>query len=56
MGTAFLDISNNLLLHTAIHLFTKSVSCRAAKFTTGDFECMVCLKKVTLQKDVQSLI
>ena len=50
MGTSFLNISNNWLLHTDTHLFAKSVSCRSANFTTGDFECMVRLKKVTLQK------
>ena len=49
IGTTFLNISNNWLFHTATRLFTKSVSCRSAKFTTGDFECMVCLKKITLQ-------
>ena len=37
-GHSFLNISNNWLLHTATHLFTKSVSCRSAKFTTRDFE------------------
>ena len=36
--------------HTATHFFVKSVSCRSAKFTAGDFDCMVCLKKFTLQK------
>ena len=41
---------HSLLLHTASHLFAKSVSCRSAKFTTGDFECMVRLKKFTLKK------
>ena len=49
-GHSFLNISNNWLLHIATHLFTKSVSGRSAKFTTGDFECMVCLKKSTLKK------
>ena len=43
---------HSLLLHTASHLFAKSVSCRSAKFTTGDFECMVRLKKFTLEKSV----
>ena len=28
MGTAFLNISKNWMLHTATHLFTKSVSGR----------------------------
>ena len=42
---------HSLLLHTASHLFTKSVSCRSGKFTTGDFECMVRLKRFTLQQD-----
>ena len=37
-------------MHTASHCFTKIVSCRSGKFTTGDFECMMCLKKFTLQK------
>ena len=41
---------HSLLLHIASHLFAKSVSCRSAKFTTGDFECMVRLKKYTLKK------
>ena len=50
MGTAFLNISKNWLLHTDSHLFAKSLSCRSAKFTTGDFECMVRLKTFTLQK------
>ena len=39
-----------LTVHTVSHLFAKSVSCRSAKFTTGDFECMVRLKKFTLKK------
>ena len=43
---------HSLLLHTASHLFAKSVSCRSAKFITGDFECMVRLKKFTLQKSL----
>ena len=45
MGTAICCIGP-----IATHLFTKSVSCRSAKFTTGDFECMVRLKKFALQK------
>ena len=49
-GHNFLNISNNWLLHIATHLFTKSVSCRSAKFTIRNFECMVCLKKFTLQE------
>ena len=49
-GHSFLNISNNWLLHTVSHLFTKSVSCRSVKFTTGVFECMVRLKKFTLKK------
>ena len=49
-GHSILNISDNWLLHIATHLFTKSVSCRSAKFTTGDFECMVRLKKFILQK------
>ena len=51
-GHSFLNISNNRLLHIASHLFTKSVSCRSAKFTTRDFECMVRLKMFTLRKHV----
>ena len=50
MGTAFLNISENRLLHVATHLFTKSVSCRSAKFTIGNFESMVYLKKFTHKK------
>ena len=50
MGTSFLNIGNNWLLYTGTHLFAKSVSCRSANFTTGDFECMVRLKKYTVQK------
>ena len=50
MGTAFLNIGKNLLLHTGSHLFTKVFHDGSAKFTTRDFECMVCLKKLTLQK------
>ena len=48
-GHCFLNISNNidccilLLVHQVFHD-------GSAKFTTGDFECMVCLKKFTLQK------
>ena len=38
------------MLHTATHLFTKSVSCSSAKFTTGNFECVVRLKRFTLKK------
>ena len=41
---------HSLLMHTASHLFVKNVSCRSAKFTTGDFECMLRLKKFKLQK------
>ena len=41
---------HSLLLHIVSHLFAKSVSCRLAKFTTVDFECMVRLKEFTLQK------
>ena len=41
---------HSLLLQTASHLFVKSVSCRSAKFTTGNFECIVCLKRFSLQK------
>ena len=37
-------------MHTASHLFAKSVSCRSAKFTTGDFEYMMRLKQFILQK------
>ena len=48
-GYSFLNISNNSLLHIATHLFTQTVSCSSAKFTTGDFEFMVCLKKFTLR-------
>ena len=44
---------HSLLLHTANHLLAKSVSCRSAKFTTGDFECVVRLKKFTLQKSTE---
>ena len=33
-GHSFLNISNSWLLHIATHLFTKSVSCRSAKYTT----------------------
>ena len=47
MDTTFLNISNNWLF---AHLFAKGVSWRSAKFTAGDFECMVRLKKLTLQK------
>ena len=47
---------HSLLLHTASHLFAKSVSCRSAKFTTGNFECMVRLKKFTLQKEQNIVI
>ena len=54
-GHSFLNISNKSLLHIATHLFTKSVSCPSAKFTTGDFECMVCLKKSTLKHKGSSL-
>ena len=49
-GHSFLNISNNWLLHIATHSFTKSVSWGSATFTTRDFECMVRLKKFTLQK------
>ena len=41
---------HSLLLYTASHLFDKSVLCRSFKLTTGDFECMVCLKQFTLKK------
>ena len=41
---------HSLLLHSASHLFNKSVSCRSAKLTTGNSECVVRLKKFTLQK------
>ena len=51
MGTAFLNISNNCLFAHCCHLFAKRVSCRSAKFTTGDFECMMRLKKFTLQQE-----
>ena len=57
MDTAFLNNSSfkpSTDLHTAAHLFTKSVSCRSAKFTTGDFECMVRLKRLSLQKSMES--
>ena len=43
MGTAF-------CCTLASHFFAKRVSCRSAKFTTGDFKCMVRLKEFTLQK------
>ena len=50
MDTTFLNIRNfNWLLHIATHLFAKSVHDRSAKFTTRNFECMVCLKKFPLQ-------
>ena len=44
---------HSLLLHTASHLFAKSVSCHSANFTTRDFECMVHLKKFTLQQNYE---
>ena len=49
-GHSFLNASDNRLLWIATHFFTKSDSCRSAKFTTGDFECIVRLKKFTLNK------
>ena len=32
-------------MHIVTHLVTKSVSCRSAKFTTGDFESIVYVPK-----------
>ena len=49
MSTA-LNISNNWLSHTASHFLPKVFHDGSAKFTTRNFECMVCLKKFTLKK------
>ena len=49
MGTALMSVTIDCL-HTATHLFPKFFHDGSATFTTGDFECMVCLKKFTLQK------
>ena len=53
MGTAFL---NSLSVTSTTDCCTLVLICLAkvfhdgsAKFTTEDFECMVCLKKLTLQ-------
>ena len=44
-----------LLMSTASHLFAERISCRSAKSTTGDYECIVRLKKFTLEKGEKNI-
>ena len=56
MGTAFLNIGKTdccKLLHTCL---PKAFHDGSTAFTTGVFECMVCLNKSTLKKVLATLL